>query len=1122
MTTVEEKYTKKNLREHIYSLPDTYIGSISSDEKELWIYNSKDDIMEKKTINYNGGLYKIFDEIIVNARDEVIRNKKTCDTIKVNINESTGEISVWNNGDGIPIVKHKEHKVYIPEMIFGQLLTSNNYDQKGKIVGGKNGYGAKLTNIFSKLFIVKTGNKDGNLYEQTFKNNMTETQEPVITKTNNKKGFVEITYQADFKKFNMKKLSSDLIALFKKRVYDLAAISIGVKVYLNDELIKFKSFEDYIKLYYNNGDIIYESIGERWNIGFIYIKDNNFNQISFVNGINTFNGGTHVDYILKQINDHIISIIKSKHKLTIKPSQIKDNVVLFINCTIEDPSFSSQSKDILTTKSSDFGSQCVLPQTFLGKITKSGIVDYLVSLAKFKEIDSLKKTDGKKTKNINIPKLDDAIYAGTNKSKDCVLILTEGDSAKSFAMEGLDVIGKEFFGVFPLKGKPINVQTVTVNQLKTNEEFMNIKKIMGLKQGDNTIANLRYGGILILSDQDYDGVHIKGLIINMLCTYWSDIIKNNPNFIQTMNTPLIKIFKKTDKNKEKPIIFYNSQTYNEWVEKEDMSKYTKPKYYKGLGTSDPREMKEAFTDFQKKIINFYWDNNKTPQSIQLAFDKKCADDRKEWLLKSDPNICLLYDNKKITIDDFINKDLIHFSIYDNKRSLPSICDGLKPSQRKILYAGFKRNSNEEMKVAQFAAYIAQHTEYHHGEVSLQSAIVNMAQNYPTSNNINLLKPCGQFGSRRMGGHDAASARYIFTHLNKITHKLFRSEDNDILKTQFEEENEIEPYFFLPILPTILINGAKGIGTGFSTNIYSYNPLDIVKNMKNLINGKKMVDIDPWFRGFKGKIEKISDVKYEISGIYKLNNNTVYVTEIPISETIENYVEYLKKHISEKKDDDNIIEYIENRSNNNNVDITIYFKNDCLQKLIKSNELEKFLKIKTTISLSNFYLFNIDNKIVKYNDIYDIMKEFYTFRLNYYKIRKEHIINVYKNELDILKYKIKFIKDFLDEKIKIYKQKIDAVYQQLEDLKYPKLSNNYRDNNKSYSYTDMSIYTLTDEKLSELEKKYKNKKEQFDTYEKLTVQEIWLGEIDEFEKEYPNFIKDTDYILNISNNSKKKK
>jgi len=1185
--SIEEKYKKLTDHEHVLKKPGMYIGGTDTVNTQMWIYNDDAKLFKKKDIAYIPGLYKIFDEIIVNARDHIIRNPKTCTEIRVVIDDKTGVISVWNDGPGIEVQIHKEEKVYIPEMILGQLRTSSNYDDDEKrIVGGTNGYGAKLVNIFSEEFIIETiDSNEKKHYKQIFRDNMYKRGEPEIKRSTDK-SFTCITFKPDYAKFKQKGLSPDMASLFKKRVYDLAGCTPKkIRVSLNGEQLPINSFVDYINLYYETKpeSLQFVEINDRWRIGLIFDSLAGFNQISFVNGILTYEGGTHVKYIMDMVSDEIMEIIQKKKKgIKVKPDQIKSNITLFLDACIENPGFNSQVKEKLTTKVSDFGSRCEFPKDFITKFSKCGIIDEIISLVEFRENKELIKTDGKKvTKLRDIAKLDDATKAGSAESSKCRLIVTEGDSAKTFALHGLSIIGNEYYGVFPLKGKPLNVREATVKQIVDNEEFINIKKILGLKQGKEykDVKELRYGGILILTDQDVDGSHIKGLLINMIHFMWPTLILRD-DFIQCLRTPLIITHKKSDHKHLEPMIFYTSSEYNTWREKlgDNVNKWDDAKYYKGLGTSTSYEAKRTFLDFHEKQLNFVCGdvetNNDDKQNessessyetvddseddrsasatkekkkvkrckytkqekeklkkvneiITLVFDKKRANDRKKWLSGYNPNI-VLENNGNITYDEFFNKDMIHFSIADGIRSIPSLIDGLKPSQRKILYASFKRGKNsKEIKVSQFAGYVSNETEYHRGEASLMGAIINMAQNYPGSNNINFLLPSGEFGTRRQLGKDAASPRYIFTNTNKLSYKIFREEDLPILEYCIEEGRKVEPVNYEPIFPTILINGTDGIATGYSTYIPCFDPKDIISALKTFIEDRMYKEIHPKYQGYTGDIIKDGDNKYLMKGKYEIiDDETVKITELPVFMSFEKYREYLisieladKKEKSDKK----LIVDFEQKPYPNKVDIIIKFKPTELQKLLKNDDLEKYLKLNTSISLTNMTLFNSAGKLLKYESVYDIIEEFYNHRIEIYTKRKDYHTKVLENDMNIIKYKVKFIEGILSKQIQIERQKKETIIAKLVELKFPKLAKSIDNPDVSYQYlTDLPLWCLTFEKIEELKKELEDTRRVLEEYKNLTINEIWLSELDEFLEAYDKWLKEWEEEKERENAFEKKK
>ncbi|RKP11770.1 histidine kinase-like ATPase, partial [Piptocephalis cylindrospora] len=446
-----EIYQKKTQLEHILLRPDTYIGSVESVEQAMWIYDVKTSKMEQKVISYVPGLYKIFDEILVNAADNKIRDP-SMSTVKVDISaQDPPTITVYNNGQGIPVEMHETEKVYIPELIFGHLLTSSNYDDaEQKVTGGRNGFGAKLCNIFSKRFTIETSDKSrGKRFKQVFTDNMSTAETPKFLKAT-KEDFTQVTFEPDLSKFGLTHLSDDFVALLRKRVVDVAGCVRDVKVFLNGERIKVKNFKEYCGLYLEEiqkpkPSMIYERINDRWEVCFTPSTDGQFHQVSFVNSIATSRGGTHVTYIAEQIVSYLVKLGSKKVKqTTIKPHQARSQLWVFVNCLIVNPAFDSQTKDTLTLRASFFGSKCILPDPYLTKVGKTGVLEEMLMQVRAKQDQALKKTDGGKRSRITgISKLEDANFAGTRRSRECTLILTEGDSAKSLAIAGLGKVGRD-------------------------------------------------------------------------------------------------------------------------------------------------------------------------------------------------------------------------------------------------------------------------------------------------------------------------------------------------------------------------------------------------------------------------------------------------------------------------------------------------------------------------------------------------------------------------------------------------------------------------------------------------------------------------------------------------------
>jgi DNA gyrase/topoisomerase IV subunit B len=1458
--SIQELYQKKTQYEHILDCPDTYIGdpTITKENRQIVVHNDNYKIIENKNLEFSPGLIKICDEIIVNARDQQVRNTGLKE-IRMNIDKESGMITVYNDGEGIHTDIHPEFNIRVPELIFSHLLTSTNYDkEEQKITGGKNGFGAKLTNIYSKYFKVETScNKTKEIYSQLFENNMLVKHEPVITKKKRKEEpFTRISFIPDFPKFGLSELTEDVYQILEKRMYDLAAcLPDSVSVYFNDEKLEYNNLEKYSKLYFpesENKDLVYEKVNERWEVlATLTPSDDHFQQVSFVNGIHTVKGGKHVDYVINQITKRVAEYIKTKKKKTVKPNYIKDNLYIFINSIIVNPGFDSQTKEFLVTKVDKFGSSCDLSDKFIDKLCKTELIDRVINLTDFKEKNELKKTDGKKRSLIKIPKLEDANLAGTGKGKECTLILTEGDSAKTFAISGLSIIGRDYYGVFPLRGKFINVRDKTPTEIGRNQEIIHLKQILGLQTGKEykNVDQLRYGRIMILTDADDDGRHIKGLLINFFEHFWPSLL-DIQDFVQAFSTPVVKVSKANVSHS-----FYTMGEYENWKDNNNNGKGWSIKYYKGLGTSTSNEAKSYFKDMNKCLLSYFNDDKEAcHKSITLAFAKsekkddngtRFSDKRKDWLADYDKNLYIDNEQKSISFSDFINKDLIHFSNSDNIRSIPNMMDGLKPSQRKILYGCIKRNLYKEIKVSQLSGYISENTAYHHGEMSLQGTIIGLAQNFVGSNNINLLEPNGQFGcldpkteiimwdgsikyakdieigdkligddglprnvlqttsgiddmyeitnkdglkmivnkehiltlyfkdnydikwdeekkswffkyfngitiinyyennvnkedgynnithkineikklftdskvidiklidyiklpnynknslyqinnynnicwdkidvdndpyiqgcslvftneymyndkktrldlfaglvdtfgkvinnntsypsiefnknnilypniinnirfianslgfstniiesnkgktillklkiygnnldeipcktetkkiiysktkfsftkhytkfdvkylgkdkfcgwqldgnerfllsnftvthnSRLLGGKDHASSRYIFTELNKLVKYLFNENDIPLLENNYDDGQKIEPIFYTPIIPMILVNGTEGIGTGYSTAVPTYNPIDIINNIRNMLNNEDINEMKPWSMGYSGTIIKLDTNKYMSRGVYKfLDFNTVEVTELPLGVWTDAYKDEIEnKYIFDEKSNKSgfLIGY-ENHSTESTVKFILKFKPGMLTSLRTNIEkFEKMLHLYSPISSTNMHLYNEKEKITKYDTVIDIFKAFFNVRLLYYHKRREYLIKKLTRELNIIEYKIKFIEEIINETIYIFKKKKDEVIEILKSNKYPifnmsaDILKDDCDSDGNYNYlTSMPIHTFTQEKIDELKNQQELKKAEVDNINSKDEKQLWIDDLDNFEQKYLEFL--DEYITNIKN------
>ena len=1269
--SVSDTYKKKTLREHVLLRPAMYVGSDLGREEYMWIVNDSGR-MEIRPVNFIPALHKIFDEVLVNALDHHARKQAELEkgkpksaakdpkpepvkNIWVTIDENT--ISVKNDGDGISVTVHETEKVYIPELIFTELLTGQNYEEdEEKTVGGQNGMGAKLANIFSTEFTVETvDGVTGRKFTQTCRKNMTEKDKPRVVASKNKP-YTMITFTPDMSRFTgmdgekYETIPEDMIATLKTRVYQ-AAMCAGpeVKVYLNGEHIDCKTMPLYMELFTDavsrpvddsfdfdedveddetedtaDDDagsvetttttttttkkrrglsataaaelgIFYERSGPRWEYGVLLgsvdvsVDETKYpdakskssavselrrrlHQQSFANGINTHAGGTHVEHVRDQFIKKVREYIVKRKKVDIEPAQLKEMFVVFVNATIINPVFTpGQTKDRLDTPARDtkttkgFGSLAEVSDKFVDKVMKSGleqkILDYIEGLEAIKEA----KSNGRSRGRVIIDKYDGALRAGTAESEKCTLILTEGDSAKSLALAGLHVIGRDYYGVFPLKGKVMNVKETGTGKKaasgtrgNANVEIQNLKKILGLVSGmEYTAENLkmlRYGRIMIMTDQDVDGSHIKGLIINLFHTKWKSLLQLG--YLTCMVTPVIKVYRGSEAKPTEVIPFYSIPDYEAWCEANDTHGW-KTKYYKGLATSTSGEAREYFSSLAP--IHFTWDSA-SDKLIALAFSKgkDSADARKRWLNTYDKDATVDFGVPEMPIPTFVNNELIHFSVYSNLRSIPHSLDGLKPSQRKILWACFRRGlTTTSIKVAQLGGYVSEHAAYHHGEKSLEDAIKGMAQNFIHSNNVNLLHPQGQFGSRLMGGKDAGSARYIFTRLSDITSKLFRTEDFPVLKYMEDDGRLIEPEYYVPVLPMILINGASGIGTGYSSDIPRYNPRDLlaaarlrIAVRRGDVDGDALAEEEPlvpWTDGFKGTIEQLDEKRYASHGCWEITGpTTIRVTELPLGTWCEGYQKMLTKWYSE---DDKRKEILKTKEGGKNVYYKLkQFDVDCTDvrvefRLTLEAEFvtyahedpewaEAALRLVTaddSIKTSNMVAFDGDMHLQRFDNVGEIIDAHTEARLDLYAARREYQIQQLEAGIPERRAKKEFIAGVMNGKIDLRGKDDVVIARILKTAKFPALGKGSKtvegedgevavethnpDTIEAYAYLlNLKQSAVSKKGFAALEKELADMEKALEIIKGKTPEDMWSEELDEFETAYEKFLVEKNELL----------
>jgi DNA topoisomerase II len=1092
------EYVEMDPLEHCLLRPDTYIGGIRNQERSEWVIEGEQLVY--KTILGNTGLERLFIEAQSNAIDNLWRSteaecKQTM--IAFEIDKETGWTSVSNDGLVIDITEKHESGLWKPEFIFGRLRTSSNYnDTEERKTSGKNGLGIKLTNIYSMECKVEVVDKDSALrYEQSWSNHMKQKADAVVQtlkKTHLSKyktSFTKVSWRPDFTYFSLEKYNDDLIALFMRYACDTAMIT-GLKVTMNQAAVPFVNMKSYIKALQCTESLLLESADCKVAV----CSSNEFRHLSFVNGCFTAEGGAHVDAWVHEVLKPVQEKIEQKLKIKYSLRDLKKYFTFIVIANVVRPEFTSQTKQCYVSPNV----KTVVEDKHIQAIVKWEFMKQVSDEAKMKEMSSLKKTE--KRGYTKVEGLDPANFSGGAKSKDCILVICEGESAKTYTVAGLDVgiqgkIGRDYIGIYPIRGKILNSRNATLTQIQDNREITGIRQALGLQHGldyklEENYKKLRYGKVVVISDADTDGKHITGLILNVFHSLYPSLIERG-DFLFSMRTPIMTV---TVGKSERDM--YSSYEHEEFVKTLTKAQLNsmKIKWRKGLGSSKRDEVKKSFG---QRMVKFNPDKECDANLIK-AFDKKFADQRKTWMMEYLPSQEVLPMEEKTElqpISHFVNQEFITFSMEDCSRSLPHVMDGLKESQRKVLYTCFKKNIvNQTIKVAQLAGSVAECTQYHHGEQNLLETIIKLAQDFVGSNNIPYLYQDGQFGTRLEGGKDAAAARYIFTRLEKHMRYLFREEDEPLYTYVQVDGETVEPVYYAPILPMLLVNGCSGIGTGWSSDVPCFNPLDVMNwiigwlDHEYEVEEKDGIEIDstpdlvPWYKGFKGTITMEGDraVTRGVFQPYAKKKDSYEITELPIGLWTEKYKNQVEDWYEAKQ-----IGYRANYSTIDKVHFVVVPEE-------KMEMTDKNLKLISYLSLSNMVAFNTQQRIHKYK-VDDLLREYCTTRLQLYEKRKAYQIKQLDHQIKVATNKIRFLTEVMKEELVLFKKTDAWVQEELVKRKYDKEEG-------SYSYLlHMSIQSFTAEKINEMEHQCKTLVEKQKQIKKTEPKEMWKNELNELKQ-----------------------
>ena len=1130
------EYSQMSEIEHILHRPDMYTGKIKDIACDCFTYYPKSQQVKFENITYNCGVAKLFDEIFTNAIDNIEKKPKTgMQNVNVTIDSTT--ISVKNDGKNTIEIRYctpkecKEH-IYLPELIFTRPRSGSNFDDSVKrTYGGKNGIGSKLAAVFSKHLIIDICHS-GKRYLQHVYDNCSNIKPPKITEIDSK-DYVHITFEPDFARFGCKCITKDTYRYLCKRVHDCSHI--GLNITINEFKLPQYDWDEYVCSYpimsrEEDQIVTYVDKASQWKIALT--TSSKSAQTSTVNGVNTIDGGTHVKYILEQVRDYINNNVKPTVKPTItrkstkaKPAeakksnytvtQIASHTFIIISAIVVNPDFKDQAKTELTTEVREFKNVCVIPPEKLNVfVSETHIIDELEQKTKNQLLNGMRK-------NITaIEKYEKANKSNAKEGYKCTLFLCEGNSAKTMCMSGLNIIGHDYYGVYPLRGKVLNTRKASLDKYCKNREIQDMISIIGLDSGKEytTVKGLNYGRIVCMKDADSDGADIMGLIMNFFETKFKSLTQLE-GFFNEFITPMIQV-----RDDDKRYDFYNEVQYKQFMEAAKFKAKPQIRFLKGLASNKKDDITNYFNHYTSNTINILFDN-KFEESLDKAFNDKRANDRKVWMEQITPDTHLPREvGIPIHVDDFIDRELVMYSMDACVRSIPSIIDGLKPVQRKILHTLFNdpsipRNKNSEIKVYEFVGNVAKFAKYHHGNQSLEGAVIKMAQTYPGSNNIALVENSTEgFGTRLENGNDCGQSRYIMIKGKvSIARLVFPEIDDHVLVNWVEDNEVVEPTYYIPIIPMVLVNGATGVGMGWSTDIPLHSAKDCIKYVyARLQNKDKLPVINAHYNGYIGQIE-ITPKSYMHSGVVTIKGNTVRVTEIPIGMSISHFKDVIVKVLQlneneciEIKSDSNktttkynkTMYHISNTKINgtediNQIDMELTFdkypRGGFTESAVKS-----ILELESNVSTTNMVAFNKNGMIHLYKTITEIVNEWFDVRYECYVKRKQYMIQQLELQIKIAANKTRFIKENIEETLDYKNKSDDETDEILFAHEYEQIAVG-KQAEPSFDYLlAMQIRTFTKVKYEQLCKELENAKNELKKLKNTSESDMWLSDLEKLD------------------------
>jgi len=1025
----ELEFQRLSPEEHVLQRPDLYVGPNDPVEGHGRLLGADLKRTEPRSWQLSPIFLKIFDEALVNALDA---SRRDATQRRIAVTFVGGEVCVENDGVGLPVTPFLDREQrptdrLVPEVVFSEVNAGSNFDDGAdRFGGGRNGVGITCCNIWSERFEVLVEDKLRR-FRQVFERNMTVRGRPEVEDKVCKQGRVRVTFRPDYARLGLDPSLPVLEELLRTRAAEAAICArAGVEVTFQGARLPAKP-QLFAAELFGGAELLTEELGRTEGPGATVIvgaRSCGEDFCGFVNGVRC-DGGTLAAHVREKLHRAVCELArKQKCAAAVRPQTVREHLAVLCVALVDKPRFTSQSKESLSTPAKAFGFSVDFSPRFLQKLARSAGLEAILRQETERDLaQNLRKVAPSRREGPAIEKYDPALDC-RRCPLDCTLILTEGDSAKALAVAGLAVLGRERFGVYPLRGVPLNVRNVPLSKALKNKEIEAVLRILNVQPGGSP-ATLRYGRVAIMSDQDLDGAHICGMLLDNLKQLLPEVLAARPDFVCRIVTPLLRATPKSGGGRAEA--FFTMQAYRAWAQTARLDAYG-IKYYKGLGTNSSREAREIFRELPRHTVTFELDA-RAEERLHAYFDDKQADERKRILTEDySPDLELDYGAPRVKVSDFLDREFIHFSQYSVFRSIASALDGLTPSRRKVLFYFLGLKGAREVKVAQAAAAVAQKTLYLHGESSLVETIVGLAQEQVGVNNVALLEPLGQFGSRLDPPKCHAAARYIFTRLAPVARALFPAEDDDVLPRREEEGEAIEPVSYVPVIPLALVNGVSGIATGFATSVPCFSVGSVVACCRAAMRGEPLPPLQPHYEGFVGSLAVTAKGVVTTGVMARRDARTVVVTELPVGRWTDPWLTELKEGGEKAKFQ---VASVVNLSSDTKVRVEVGFAEDVSG--VPDESLAAFLKLSTSVPATFMYLHDAEYKLRLFESYHDVVRCHASERLRLFGVRKEAQLGKLQLRIQVAEAKAAFVELVVSGRLRLLGSKRAQLESELAQL-----------------------------------------------------------------------------------------